>query len=297
MNAPKLQDGRGKILPSGDSWSDGYHREVLGRLLLELEADILDDEAYLRICRETGRLNDLIERLLKLKRIAEAKDAARNAKDYDLLIALGIFEQQGQRELAIKLVEERIARIEDSRLIEWLSKRYEENGNLVGALALEERLFWQHPCLDEYEKLVDLAQQIDKRDALRAKIITWLESEEKFYLLVGIYLLEGNVKNALIALERIRSHWGIEELRFTVSRAAKESYPQDTIRILMEDIENFINRRGRDNYAEAAQRLYEVRATYQYLKEIKTWDKLIACLREEYKRLPALQDELNKMKL
>ena len=92
-------------------------------------------------------------------------------------------------------------------------------------------------------------------------------------------------------------HWGIEELRFTVSRAAKESYPQDTIRILMEDIENFINRRGRDNYAEAAQRLYEVRATYQYLQDIKTWDKLIASLREEYKRLPALQDELNKMKL
>jgi len=286
-----------KILPSGDSWSDGYHREVLGRLLLELEADILDDEAYLGICRETGRLNDLIARLLKLKRIDEAKDAARNAKDYDLLIALGIFEQQGQRELAIKLVEERIARIEDSRLIEWLSKRYEENGNLVGALALEEWLFWKHPCLDEYEKLVNLAQQMDKMDALRAKIIAWLESEEKFYLLVEIYLHEGDVKNALTALERIRSHWGIEELRFTVSKAAKESYPQDTIRILMKDIENFINRRGRDNYAEAAQRLYEVRATYQYLKDIKTWDKLIASLREEYKRLPALQDELNKMKL
>ena len=65
----------------------------------------------------------------------------------------------------------------------------------------------------------------------------------------------------------------------------------------MKDIEKFINRRGRDNYAEAAQRLYEVRATYQYLKDIKTWDKLIASLREEYKRLPALQDELNKMKL
>jgi uncharacterized Zn finger protein len=227
----------------------------------------------------------------------EAKDAARNAKDYPLLIALGVFEQQGQRELAIKLVEERIARIEDSRLIEWLSKRYEENGNLVGTLALKERLFWERPCLDEYEKLVNLAQQIDKRDALRAKIIAWLESEEKFYLLVEIYLLEEDVNNALTTLERIRSHWGIEELRFTVSRAAKESYPQDAIRILMEDIENFINRRGRDNYAEAAQRLYEVRATYQYLQDIKTWDKLIASLRERYKRLPALQDELNKMKL
>ena len=125
---------------------------------------------------------------------------------------------------------QRIARIEDSRLIEWLSKRYKENGDLVGVLRRRtERLFWKHPCLDEYEKLVNLAQQIDKMDAMRAKIIAWLESEEKFYLLVEIYLREGDVKNALTALERIRSHWGIEELRFTVSRAAKESDPQDTI--------------------------------------------------------------------
>jgi hypothetical protein len=53
-----------EIMPKGSDWSAGYHREVLGRLLLDLEADTLDDEAYLKICRETGRLNDLIERLL-----------------------------------------------------------------------------------------------------------------------------------------------------------------------------------------------------------------------------------------
>src|SRR5574342_463058 len=51
-------------MPKGREWSDGYHREVLGRLLLDLEAETLNDEAYLKICRETGRLNDLIECLL-----------------------------------------------------------------------------------------------------------------------------------------------------------------------------------------------------------------------------------------
>ena len=61
-----------EIMPKGDSWSDGYHRETLGRLLLDLEADILDDETYLKIRRETGRLTDLIDRLLQLKRVDEA---------------------------------------------------------------------------------------------------------------------------------------------------------------------------------------------------------------------------------
>jgi hypothetical protein len=53
-----------EIIPKGNSWSDGYYREALGSLLLDLEADTLDDEAFLKICRDTGRLNDLIERLI-----------------------------------------------------------------------------------------------------------------------------------------------------------------------------------------------------------------------------------------
>ena len=73
-----------EIMPKGDSWSDGYHREVLGRLLLDLEAAILDDEAYLKICRQTGRLNDLIDRLLILGRVEEVEDAASKAEEYPL---------------------------------------------------------------------------------------------------------------------------------------------------------------------------------------------------------------------
>ena len=115
--------------------------------------------------------------------------------------------------------------------------------------------------------------------------------------LVEIYLFEKDVKNALLALEKVRAHWEIEDLRFTVARAAKEAFPQEAVRILTEDAENFIGRRGRDNYAQAAQCLHEVRDTYRQLKDIQTWDKLIADIRKRHKRLPALQDELNQRKL
>src|SRR5262245_39321193 len=59
-------------LPKGDSWSDEYQRRALGSFLLDLEADDLDDDAYLRLCREAGRTTDLVERLLGLGRAAEA---------------------------------------------------------------------------------------------------------------------------------------------------------------------------------------------------------------------------------
>ena len=136
-------------MPKGNSWSDGYHREVLGRLLLDVEADILDDEAYLKICQQTGRLNDLIDRLLILNRIGEAEAAARTAEDYPLFKAVEIFTKHKRADLAEKLVIERLQTSRekdvDERLIEWLSDRLRGRGELSSSLELEERLFWKYP--------------------------------------------------------------------------------------------------------------------------------------------------------
>ena len=142
-----------EIMPKGNSWSDGYHREVLGKLLLDLEADTLDDEAYLRICRQTGRLNDLIDRLLILNRMDEAEAAARTAEDYSLFKATEIFTKHKRADLAEKLVIERLQTIRDKdvdeRLIEWLSDRLRGRGDLSSSLELEERLFWKFPNLEQ----------------------------------------------------------------------------------------------------------------------------------------------------
>jgi len=194
-----------KILPRGNSWSDGYHRETLGRLLLDLESDILDDESYLKLCRETGRLNDLIERLLKLKRITEAEDAARVAEDYPLFKTLEIFTIHGQASLAEKLVTERLKTIKDDRLVDWLANKLKERGDLAGSLELEERLFWKYPNIDKYEKLRKLAKQLNGWDNLRSHIIHELESKKDFDFLVNLYLYEKEVGNALATLEKMHS--------------------------------------------------------------------------------------------
>ena len=76
-------------------WSTNWHRQAYGRFLLELEADELDDEAYLRICREAHRLNDLGERLLTLNRADEAIQDTATASDYEMLGLADIFVQHG----------------------------------------------------------------------------------------------------------------------------------------------------------------------------------------------------------
>ncbi|MBK7452510.1 MAG: hypothetical protein IPJ46_01970 [Anaerolineales bacterium] len=286
-----------KILPTGNSWSDGYHRETLGRLLLDLESDILDDESYLKLCRETGRLNDLIERLLKLKRIKEAEDVARVAEDYPLFKTIEIFATHGQAVVAEKLVTERLKNIKDDRLVEWLANKFKERGDLAGSLELEERLFWKYPNIDKYEKLRTLAKQLNCWENSRSHIIRELEGKKDVDFLVRLYLLEKEVGNALTMLEKLPERWGDHSLHIEVAQVAKKQYPQESIRLFKKEAERFINYRDRGNYSQAALCLREIRDIYRQLNEIQSWDKLIVEIRERFRKFPALQDELNQLKL
>jgi len=286
-----------KIMPKGNSWSDGYHRDVLGRLLLDLESDTLDDEAYLKICRQTGRLNDLIERLLTLSRIKEAEDAAREAEDYPLFKTLEIFTKHKQADLAEKLVTERLKETEDDRLIDWLANRLKERGDLAGSLNLEERLFWKYPNIEKYEKLRKLAKQLNRWEDLRSSIIHELEKKKDFDFLISLYLLEKEVGNALATLEKLPQRWGGHTLHIEVAQAAKKQYPKEAIRLFTKEAERFIDYRNRDSYSQAAHCLREIRDIYRQLNDTQSWGKLIADIRERYKKLPALQDELKQLKL
>src|SRR3989442_5197936 len=63
----------------------GSERREYGKFLLDLQKDTLDDETYLRICRETGRTSDLVDRLLTLGRTDEAAKETRRVNDYSPL--------------------------------------------------------------------------------------------------------------------------------------------------------------------------------------------------------------------
>jgi uncharacterized Zn finger protein len=79
-----------------------------------------------------------------------------------------------------------------------------------------------------------------------------------------------------------------------VAQAASEQRPRESIRLYLQLAESLILQRGRGNYAQAAGYLQPVRATYLRLGEPQTWQALIVNLREEFRNLPALKDELNR---
>ena len=276
-----------------------WGREALGGLLLDLQAEKLDDESFLEICRQSGRLNDLVKRLLKLSRLEEAICETEKADDYNLLTLADIFVEHGHGSLAERIIIARAEASRDFRLLAWLKDFASLRGDFPKALEWAKRLFFSRPSTAEYLEIKKLAIQLNHWPDIRSETIDWLTNHQQFGVLVEIYLEEIEIDLALDALEKARmtAHHRWEypySLEITVAKAAEESRPEQAIQLYLDRIKSLIDRRGRDNYAEAANYTTVVRELYKRLGRQKDWYTLIASLRQENRNLPAYLDELKK---
>ena len=294
-----IRDG----LPQGNDWSANYHRQAYGAFLLDLEEDTLDDEAFLRVCRETGRLHDLVDRLLVLGRLDEAVAEAGRAGDYDLLGLADIFVRHDHGDEAERLVLARSRESQDTRLHTWLKDRYKGRGDHAAALALAEELFRQRPSLDGYRELRELAHPLGRWDALRAKLLEALDRGQQVHVLVQIHLDEfaggdeGAIDRALEALAGVKpggiySYGYGYNLALQVAKAAEAARPRAALALYRQHVEGQIAMRGRDRYREACAYLGTMRDLYDALGERDTWASYVTALREGNRTLRAFREEL-----
>jgi uncharacterized Zn finger protein len=288
------------ILPTGDSWSDDYHRQNLGGFQIALQEDQLDDEAFLALCRQTGRVHDLVDRLLSLNQVDEAATEAQRASDYQLLGVGDIFVQHGQGHLAQSLIRTRAETSSDSRLPGWLKAYAEKQGDFAQALDLASNLFWMRPSLEEYIEMRRLAEPMGQWQKLRSETLDRLAKKGEYRFLTEIYLEEGEIDPALVSLEKAKSasRWGVSDsLQLQVAEAARQQRPRESIHLYMQIAQRLIDIRGRGNYAQAAGHLKQVQELYRRLDDLRGWQRVITDLREENRSLRALQDELNRARL
>lgn len=287
-----------EALPDAQKWG----QETMGGLLLDLQAEKLDDEAYLTICRQTGRLIDLVNRLLQLGRLDEALAETQIAKDYQLLTLADLFVQHGHGSLAERIMNARYDTSQDDRLIDWLKGYAIQQSDYPKALEWAKQLFLSRHSKAEYLEMKELAIPINQWPRLRTEMTNWLTDQKQFSVLVEIYLEENEIDLALGALENARiatrSRWEYPySLQIIVAKAAEETRPERAIQLYMDRIKRLIEIRGRDHYAEAANYLKVVQGIYIRLEQQEYWQSLIASLRQENRNLLALQDELKKAKL
>lgn len=283
--------------PAGKDWSQSWRRQALGGLLLALQRDKLDDEAFLRIARENGRTSELIVRLLDLGRLDQALKDIRALDDAKLLEMATLLRAKGYAEPGEQLVRERLPRAQHKDgMLEWLKRLARERGDTAEALQIAETLFWQRPTLAGYDELKDLAEQGGVWDELRAELVERLAEEGKYALLTELHLRSGEVAQALQTLPRVAGWdgYGEQPLHIRVAQAAEASRPFEAIPIYVAAAERLIGQQGRENYATAARYLVRVREIYKHVSQPEPWQQLIAGIREQHKRLRALQEELTK---
>jgi len=279
------------------STSGSWGKRGYGRLILDLIPEELDDETFLHICRESVLFTDLVERLLTLGRVEEAVAATKQAGDYELLRLTDIFVAHQRDALAQQLILERASTSEDTRLKQWLKEYAKSHDDPETALSLAEELFWRFPRLELYQELRELTEPVGRWTTLRETTLQRLSQEGNIALLIRIYLAEGDVGSALQIVQKLSyqspRHFG-RSLSLSVARAAESDYPYEAIDLYLQAATTLIAQRGRNNYATAAPYLQRVREIYRKLGEEHAWQRLIANLRAEHRRLPACQDEFDK---
>ncbi len=291
-------------LPEDGDFNTQKNRRKLGGLLLELLNGItngtVDDEDYLGICRETGRTQDMVDRLLALDRVDEAL-AAAHAEPVDSVLPMAeLFEKYGRDELAWHLVKERTHALTDAQSLLWMKEYAARHDRPLEALELAEILFWQMQTLENYQVLVECAEELTQRSSVRTRVLERLESAGNFPLLVEIYLSENEADLALATLERVNAEIWWDRIRFLrskVAQAVEISRPREAIRLYLMLTENLIGQRSRGSYAEAARFLQQIRKLYQSLGETESWRQLMSAYTQAYRRLPALRDELRRASL
>jgi uncharacterized Zn finger protein len=177
--------------------------------------------------------------------------------------------------------------------LDWLARYAQKTGDLVAALDWWRRSFQQSPNLKAFHSLQEVANRLDLWERVRSELLEELDSRRDWSLLIAIALDEGNVARALDLLPHAQG-WYSANHELRVAKAAEADYPQAALNIYHQRVERLISNRGRGNYQAAALLLCRVRDLYSRQQAHGKWRSLIADLRQRYRRLPALQDELNK---
>jgi len=279
----------------------GSERQTYGKFWLDLQNETLDDEAYLRICRETGRTSDLVERLLALGRIDEAVQETQRVDDLAFLKLAGLFVQQGQDAVAERLVRARLTEKPALHLLEWLQQYYRDRGNHAAELEIAEAAFRTQPSLRRYQELRDLAKRLDRWETLRPELLAFLQqagNTRHTTLLIEIALDEGDIDRALYLLKGMAKkdsygytyndgygYYGFGDIALQVAKAAEETRPREAIELYRQRAERLIAQ-------QACTFLAKMRVLYEKLGEEDAWTSYVTALREQNRNLRALKEEL-----
>jgi hypothetical protein len=286
-----------------DPDADDPPPRLLGDLLLDLERDRLDADAFVDLCRRTGHWAACADRLLALDRPDDAVAAARHLPARTLPPLLDRLVAAEAADRARALVRDRLDTEDPPAVLQrWLYDHARDTGNAETALAVARRMFEARPSPAAFDRVLSAARALDAWEEVRPALFAFLEDTQRPALQVRLHLHEDAVDDALEVVEPFAgpersAPLGVSVLA-EVADAVGETRPEAALALYEECARRLSAERGRDRYARAAELLSRARALCETHDAPEAWRSILEPLREEeLHRLPAARDELAKRDL
>jgi hypothetical protein len=272
--------------------ANNFSLQCLGNFLLDLHEDTLDDAAYLRICLETGRVADAIQRLLELGRIDEAVQATeQEADDYALFRIADLFVQSGQEGAAERFMQQRAWKSRNVRVLEWLRKH--SKPDLEGALRQATAQFQEKPTLETYKAARQLATECGYWEKTRPELLAFLNSKYLNEVLVQVAFDEDDTDEIVKIIQT--AGWTAPGSNNIVAliETTEEMQPEVALHFYQRYAAYLIGNRNRLAYEQAVRILIRIRALYEKVGKSASWTRYLKKLHEQSKSLKAFRTMLS----
>jgi uncharacterized Zn finger protein len=285
-------DETDEVYGAGWGWPERHIGDLTEAKLNVLERQGRIEE-YLDLCQRAGRHLRYALKLADLDRVPEAVEfAKKHLATPDE--ARGLAEQLR----ALKHVTEAIVVGErglklagpKAHLGEWLGPIEEAQGREEQALHAWLAAFPEHPALDTYKTLKRVSGS--KWSKLQPDVMTTLRKSHDKMTLAEVLLFEEQWDEAIqVADGREVWHTVVE----TVVDAVLAHRPEWVVRTSRKHAERLMAEPKSKNYPIAAEWLKRAKKAYLQLDQKGEWQKYLAKLKDQYRRRPALQAQLQRL--
>ncbi|MDQ2855763.1 MAG: hypothetical protein M3R68_05505 [Acidobacteriota bacterium] len=264
-----------------------------------------DDERSIRRFRITSVMEALAKQSDDPEAVVEIK--RRNlSKAYSFFQIAEIYREAGQHDKALDWAEQGLKSFSqrDSRLVEFLAREYHRRARHDDAMKLIWHVFFDAPCLKNYQELKAHAVKVRPRPewpAWRDRALAHLRGviekgkrEEKtsknhwhwaghadHSRLVEVFLWE---KRNDEAWQEASAGGCSSGLWLRVAATREEKHPADAVPIYKEMIAPILKQANNAAYAEAVKLLQKIRELMCRLDRITEFEDYLAAIRVEYKR-------------
>lgn len=280
----------------GDA-ADAWQRECWGALIADLLGDALDDESYLKHCREFGLDAALIARLLQLQRYEAALEAAVELDEPQLPEIAELFVKQGRDGDALRLMQCRAA--DSPAAAAWLTEYYEERQAWDEALEWRRHEYEQSPDLVNYRAVRRAAQKAGRWPELAEELLEAAgragDPEERLWILAEERRCEDLLREVDLAESAGRRL--SDRLLEEVAGKIEATHPGRAIELYVQLAERLIAGRRAGNYAAASDLLRRARRLYELAGREQEWTRRIGEIASRHSRRRALQQQLRRDQL